>query len=553
MKSRKESLELATSQTFDLVIIGGGITGAGVAQNAASRGLSVLLVEKDDFASGTSSKTTKLIHGGLRYLEQLNFNLTRHLCEERERLKRLAPNLVRDFSFVLPFTKANQLFNIKAALGLTLYDFLTMSATAGNTHGYMGKKKLAEMVPALSNDLVSGAMHFHDAITDDSRMVLAVLKSACQFGAVIVNYVQAKGFQITDGQISGVDCRDRYSGKEFTVQGRTCINATGVWTDEILSLTQAEPSRRVTPSKGIHIIVPASAFETNSALFLPTQDKRFVFVVPWLRALMIGTTDSPYQGDLNRPQASGEEIDYLLSVVNSYTDRHKLNRSDVKASFAGLRPLVRLHDNADNTNTSSMSRDHLIFQSNNGLLNVAGGKLTSYRLMAEELMGKLMEKHPFLHKKTAESKTDQLMLGGWTSFDDFLATSADISAKARKLSIEPACIEHLIANYGRETQELLEFVAKDPALSERICPDFPPIMAEIFFCVGNEMTVSLEDMLFRRTRLGILSHRQCLAAAPKVAAIMQRLLHWDEQRLKMEIASLEHEVADCLQPSLQTI
>ncbi|MBY0357775.1 MAG: glycerol-3-phosphate dehydrogenase/oxidase [Candidatus Obscuribacterales bacterium] len=547
MKSRRKSLELATSQTFDLVIIGGGITGAGIAQNAASRGLSVLVVEKNDFSSGTSSKTTKLIHGGLRYLEQLNFSLTRHLCQERERLKRLAPNLVRDFSFILPFTKANQLFNFKAALGLTFYDLLTMSAGTGNAHGYVGKNKLREAVPSLSNSLVSGGMSFHDAITDDTRMVLAVLKSAEAHGAVLVNYVQAQGFELENNRIAGVKCRDRYSGKEFAVKTKACVNATGIWTDEICSLLEEKEVKRVVPAKGIHIIVPSSAFETNTALFLPTKDKRFVFVVPWQRALMIGTTDTPYTGDINKPLAESDEIDYLLSVVNAYTDKNKLKRSDVTASFAGLRPLVRMHGEDSTSNTGSMSRDHLIFESKGGLLNVAGGKLTSYRLMAQELMDKLLACSSDLSSKAANSNTDHIMLGGWQSFDDFLAESAAISARARNLSIEPASLEHLIANYGREAHGVLDLIEQEPALNQRICTDFPPLLAEVPFCVENEMTVSLEDMLFRRTRLGILNSRQCLASAPKVAQFMQRLLHWDEYRLKLELAALETEEEQCLQ------
>ena len=538
MKDRAESLQAARSNQFDLVIIGGGITGAGVAQNAAARGLSVLLIEKADFGSGTSSKTTKLIHGGLRYLEQLHFNLCRQLCEERERLKRLAPHLVKDFSFVLPFMKDNTFFNFKAAVGLTFYDILTMTAGRGSSHAYLSGQKLATVAPAISRKKISGGIQFHDAITDDTRMVLTVIKSACAKGATVANYVEVRGFQIEEGRITHVQCHDRYSGEEFAVSCKMCVNATGVWSDDVCNRLEASPRKRVTPAKGTHIIVPSSTFETNTALFLPTKDNRFVFVVPWQHALMIGTTDDNYSGDINHPKATSEEIAYLLSVVNAYTDNNKLQASDVRGTFAGLRPLVNLK-NEDTSDTGSMSREHEIFRSPGGLVNIAGGKLTSYRLMAEELMEKLVQLYGL---NTKPANTDVEMLGGWTSKDDFVNRSSAIETKAKRLSIDPATIEHLISNYGSEAQEVVDLVEQQPALNERICSDFPPIFAEVAYSVVSEMAVSLQDVLLRRTRLGLLNRRQCMESAPKVAQMMMKLLHWDESRMKLELAALEAEL-----------
>ncbi len=546
MKTRSASLRHARENKFDLVIIGGGITGAGVAQNAASRGLSVLVIEKTDFGSGTSSKTTKLIHGGLRYLEQFHIGLTRQLCEERERLKRLAPHLVRDFSFVLPFTRGNLFLNMKAAAGIGLYDILTMTAGRTSSHAYLSRKSLSETAPALAPSVVTGGVRFHDAITDDTRMVLSVMKSACENGATVINYVQATGLKLADGRISTVECRDRVSGEDFVVSCKACVNATGVWTDEICNLVSGNPEKRVTPSKGTHIIVPSSAFETNTALFLPTRDRRFVFVVPWQRAIMIGTTDAAYNGDINHPLATADEMDYLLSVVNGYTHQ-RLNRRDITGSFAGLRPLVKLAGQ-DGSNTSSMSREHLIFEAPGKLVNVAGGKLTSYRLMAEEIVTHLASIHPDL--KGGQSRTAKLMLGGWNSNDDYLAQSSAISARGRRLSLDPATIEHLLSNYGSEAEGVLDILEKDSDLGRRICVDFPPILAEVRFCVENEMAVSLEDMLFRRVRLGILNHSQTLAGAPAVARLMQQLLHWDEHRLRVELDSISTE-APFLQHALQ--
>jgi glycerol-3-phosphate dehydrogenase len=538
MKERTESLQESRSKNFDLVVIGGGITGAGVAQNAAARGLSVLVIEKTDFGAGTSSKTTKLIHGGLRYLEQFHINLCRQLCEERERLKRLAPHLVKDFSFVLPFARHNTFFNFKATVGLTLYDVLTMSAGRGQSHAFLNAKKLATMAPALSTKYVGSGIKFHDAITDDTRMVLTVIKSACKKGAVAINYVEVTGFQKENGRITAVKCHDRYSGEEFVVPCKMCVNATGVWSDEVCNKLETTPKKRISPSKGTHIIVPASVFETNTALFLPTKDNRFVFVVPWQHALMIGTTDQLYKGDIDRPHASNDEINYLLSVVNSYTESHKLQASDVRGTFAGLRPLVNLAgENSDNT--SSMSREHEIFQSPGGLINIAGGKLTSYRLMAEELMEKLVAKFGL---QTKPANTDIEMLGGWTSKDDFLARSVAIETKAKRLSIDPATIEHLIANYGAEAQDVIDLVEQQPNLNERICANYPPIYAEVAYAVVSEMAVSLQDVLLRRTRLGLLNRRDSIAAATKVTELMAKLLNWDDARKRAEISAFEEEV-----------
>lgn len=554
MLTRSHSLLEAQAKTFDLVIIGGGITAAGIAQNAASRGLSVLLLEKGDFASGTSSKTTKLIHGGLRYLSQWQFTLTRTLCEERERMKRLAPHLVRDCSFILPFTRGSFFNNIKVSAGITLYDLLTITAGRTGSHRYLSSKGLLELAPSINGSTVTGGIEFHDAVTDDTRLVLSVLKSACDHGAIAINYVQAIGFELENGKISAVQCHDRLSGKDLRISCKSCVNATGAWSDQVRNLLPDDThGKLIAPSKGTHIIVPQSAFDTGTALFLPAPDGRFVFVVPWHRAVMIGTTDTFYSGDIDRPLASKDEIDYLLSVVNRYSATNKLNRSDVVGSFAGLRPLVNTGESkfsaqpGKSTQTGSMSRGHLIFESNGKLINACGGKLTSYRLIAEEVVSRVTAAHPSL--SCTVSSTDKIMLGGWDSQEQFLMISAAVAARARRLTLDPATIEHLISNYGADADAVLDILEKNPDLGKRICVDFPPILAEVPFCVEKEMAVSLEDILFRRVRLGILNHAQAIAAAPVVARMMQRLLHWDERRMRMELESIETEIPDELYSS----
>lgn len=551
MKSRTEYLQVAKHSLFDLVVIGGGIAGVGVAQNAASRGLSVALIEKDDFASGTSSKTTKLIHGGLRYLEQFRLKLTAQLCQERARLERLAPHLIRDFSFILPLSKRHRWFNWKAHLGLTLYDLVALSSQVDHHFHSLNKDEVLDSAPALTPRDLAGGLRFHDCITDDCRIVISVLKSACQEGATAINYLQAKSFSMNNGQIDGVQCRDRYSGEEFVIKTKACVNATGVWTDEVCRFGDATWRDRITPSKGTHIIVPSSAFETNTALFLPTNDNRYVFVVPWQRALMIGTTDDPYKGDINNPVPAADEVDYLLHIVNTYTDTQRLNRSDIVGSFSGLRPLVRFNPSSGSEDTSGMSREHLIFETTGGLTNVAGGKLTSYRLMAAEVVDEAMKK--LTDVKVGPTRTDKLMLGGWTDKNDFVTQSSTIATVARRLSIDPATIDHLVESYGAESAEILTFVEQDPSLAERICPDYAPIMAEVAFCVLREMAVCLEDVLFRRVRLGILNQKQTLDASPKVALLMQRLLDWDQQRVHAELEYVAKYIEEHTAPMMEAV
>jgi glycerol-3-phosphate dehydrogenase len=558
MKTRNQFLELASTREYDLVVLGGGIVGAGIAQDAACRGLSVLVIDKDDFASGTSSKTTKLIHGGLRYLEQFRFKLTLELLKERTLLEQLAPHLIKDFSFVLPIQKGHPFQSAKAEIGLFLYDLLALSQTNHDRFKHLSQKDVWDCAPALANPQIIGGLKFHDAITDDSRLVLEVIKSACLNGAHALNYCEATKFSIEDNVIRSINCQDRYNGNEVTIRCKSCVNATGVWSDDVLQLIDKKWGKHVQPAKGIHIVVPLSAFETTTALFLPTGDNRYAFVIPWQRALMIGTTDTPYGGSLNSPLPNADEIDYLLSTVNHYSSKRKLNRSDVIASWAGLRPLVKIEKNSQNSqaadvanepfdqskdknnSTSKISREHQIFDGPNGIIGVIGGKLTNYRQMSIEVIDRLLDKFPALIKPERKtSRTNRLMLSGWLDKQDFLTVTATIVARARRLYVEPATIEHLLSAYGKEAQNILDIIEREPHLNERICPDFPPIMAEIPHCVTQEMAVSLEDVMARRIRLAMLHHAQCLESAPKVARLMQQLLLWDEARFNAELDALQ--------------
>lgn len=541
MQKRSEALAALQHTTFDVAVIGGGVVGAGIAQNAASRGLSVILIDKSDFSSGTSSKTTKLIHGGLRYLEQFQFRLTQELCHERALLEQLAPHLVKDFSFVLPIRDNNQTFGLKAQLGLTLYDLLALHVTGARRHQRLKQKEVVGAAPSLAMAKVKGGLRFHDCITDDSRIVMEVIKSAENLGAVAINYLSANGFEFEGDRVSGINCRDRFSGQDVKISCHTCVNATGVWSDGLMEKLDPTWRPKVLPAKGIHIMVPSSAFDTNSPLFLPAADGRYVFVIPWQRALMIGTTDTKYDGPLDNPTATEEEINYLLDVVNSYgREDRKLNRNQVIASWAGLRPLVSSGEaGAGMTNTKTISREHVLFEGKGGVVGVIGGKLTNYRLLGDETVDRLVSKLPQQSfAKLKPPTTDKIMLGGWTDKDDYLTSSAEISARARRSSIEPGTIDHLLASYGKDALQIIELVEKDSYLNKRVCPDFPPIMAEVVFSVRHEMALCLEDILFRRLRLGLVHQGQCLQSAEKVARCVQGVLGWDEARTSAELKAI---------------
>lgn len=561
MKTRVDSLKIASEQEFDLVVVGGGIVGAGVAQDAASRGLSVLLLEKGDFASGTSSRTTKLIHGGLRYLEQFQFRLTRELCHERGLLEQLAPHMIKDFSFILPVSNDKKLFGFKAGVGLTIYDLLSINARGVRRHQHLSLAETVRAAPSLNASRLSSGLRFHDCITDDSRVVMAVIKSACSFGALAVNYMEATGFQSadSDSRVEAVNCRDVLSGAEIVIRCRACVNATGVWSDKLLSQLDSAWRHRVKPAKGTHIILPLASFETSTALFLPTDDGRYVFVVPWQKALMVGTTDISYDGPLDNPVATTEEIDYLLDVLNSYRNNiggngvaKPLCRADVVAAWAGLRPLVGDEKgDGESSQTANISREHSLFEGPSGIIGLIGGKLTNYRMLSSHVVDMalaqlIMRDQSYL--SLPKSKTNHVMLGGWIDHADFLATAEMVAARAQPLALDQLTVEHLVATYGKDALAVIDLVEQNHELAERICLDFPAIMAEVPYCFANEMAMTLDDMLSRRIRLGFVDQQQCLQSAPKVASLIGALGYWDGLRLAHEVDQFQRGLLAQLAP-----
>jgi glycerol-3-phosphate dehydrogenase len=554
MKTRTQTLELACFRDFDLIVVGGGIVGAGIAQDASCRGLSVLLIEKDDFAAGTSGRTNKLVHGNLPYLEQWFRPSTRQIYQERALLEHLAPHLIRDFSFVMPVLKGKSFQALKTRIGLTFFDFMAAQPNGLPKHTIVSAREVVESAPALSGLNILEGLKFSDAITDDSRLVLEIIKSACANGAHAINYLEAKSFTIEEGKVRGVLCRDRYSGQEVQLRAKTCVDATGIGSDNLLQLIDPTWQGRYKTGKSVCFMLPPSSFETNTALILSQGGEKSIFVVPWQRALLVGSTE-PIFSAKSTSVPNEDEIDYLLKGLNEYNMQRVLNRSDVISAWAGTFPLLGKTDDSQLLKNSPLTKlanmasslspqhktswDYQIVEGPCTIISAIGGSLANYRIMGSDVVDKLVAKHPELSRpELTTSRSRRTMLGGWASKEEFLTLTAIISTRARKHGIEPATIDHLICNYGNDANLVLDYVEKEPQLSQRICPDFAPIMAEIPYCIVFEMAVSLEDILCRRIRLGMLHRRQCLEAAPRVAELVQEISGWDNLRVQAELYAL---------------
>jgi len=563
MKTRSQILELAARREYDLAVIGGGILGAGVAQDAASRGLSVIIIEKGDFACAASGQSAKLIDGGLRYLEKGLVRWAQQVTTEQSLLGQLAPHLVREQNFVLPLMSERTLLGLKATAGLFLYDYLATS-TGKPKHKRLNAQEVVDAVPALAQSRVVGGLQFVDAITDDARLVIEVIKSASASGAHALNYMEVTGLARKDNKTWELTCHNRYSGKQATFFAKACVNAAGIASDAVSELIEPKWKKRFEQTRAVRFVLPSSAYETNAAFYLPVEKGEYVFVIPWQRALIAGTTTARSVTNQNGVPSIIDEIEYVLSILNAYNAHRKVVRTDVIAAWVEER-LENKHPDgpgSSNGNRSNLAEKaffpnftraqaqgakqwHLssqvagVFDCAKGIVGVVSDTVTSYRYLARAAVDRLLQINPGLAAAAASpSRTDRMMLGGWFDKQDFLTVTALIATRARKMSVEPSTIDHLVATYGKEAQQVLDLIEEQPYLNQRICPDFPPILAEIPYSVVNEMAVSLEDLLYRRIRLGQLHHRQCLEAATKVARLVQEILGWESKRIDAEIDAL---------------
>jgi glycerol-3-phosphate dehydrogenase len=530
---RRAAVAALGSETFDVLVVGGGINGAGIARDAAMRGLRAALVERGDFGSGTSSRSSKLIHGGLRYLEEGHIRLVLEAVRERERMRRLAPHLVRPQEFVVPVYADGPVGRLKLAAGLWAYDVLAGLWNV-KRHRMIGRAGTLAAEPTLRSEGLKGAGVYWDYRTDDARLVLETLLSAAQEGAVVVSYAELIEFVKNDGHIVGARVRDRIDGRETRIAARVVVNATGPWVDRVAALdVPSLPRLRLT--KGVHVVVPRARVGHRAALVLnAVEDGRVMFVIPWGEHSLVGTTDTDHHGGPDVPATvDASDVRYLLDTVNHYFPAAQLTPDDVVGAFAGLRPLVAPPP-AAGLSPSSVSREEEIFTSTSGLLSIAGGKLTTYRLIAASVVERVLDTlrrsgdpRRFLPCRTGDSplpggRGDPVQLAA-------LALARDGHGLA------PAVVGHLADRYGSRLEKLLGLVADDRRLGNPIAPSLPDAQAEVVEAVEHEWALTLEDVLRRRTQVALRVADGGAAAADEVARLMAAALGWDAETVRTAV------------------
>src|SRR6266516_4570841 len=524
--SRRDSdLGRLRTERFDVLVVGGGVTGVGAALDAASRGLSVALVEAADLAAGTSSRSSKLIHGGLRYLEQLEFGLVHEALRERGLLAtRLAPHLVRPLPILVPLESSApplRLWNrAYYGAGVALYD--AFAGLFGGERGMPGHRHLSRagthrLFPSLREDLVTGAIRYYDGQVDDARYVATMARTAASLGAAIVPSARVVELVRDAREVTGAVVRDQETGARFPVAARTVVAATGVWSNEISAMVGAtKPGLRVRASKGVHLVVPRSAITGDAGLILRTTSS-VLFVLPWGGHWIIGTTDTDWTLDRAHPAASSRAITYLLEQVNHWLDR-PLSTMDIEGVYAGLRPLL----SGEDEETSKLSREHAVVEPMLGLMLVAGGKYTTYRVMAADVIDRAARR---LGPAVPRSHTDQLPLLGADGYRLMWTNRADV---ARRHGVSAGALEHLLERYGTLTLELLELIAHQPYLLRPLdgAPEY--LGAEIVYAASHEGALHLEDALTRRTRSSIETEHRGAESARHAAQLMGSVLDWDQ-------------------------
>lgn len=536
---RPDFAALSNSQ-YDLVVVGGGITGAGVAQDAASRGLKVLLLDQGDFAGGTSSKSSKLIHGGLRYLANMQFLTTWESIQERQLQQKLAPHMVWPVRFVMPLYSRQWLKNLKLRAGLVIYDLMAgLSLFSPYRHQKISAAKVLSYCPGVKAEGLVGGLVYYDCRTDDARHTLEVIKSAVEYGAQAANYARVIAcLKDGEGRITGVKVRDRtgWHPGEYTIAAHCVVNATGVWMQKTTDLAGLSSSSRVVASKGIHITVSRERLSLESAVVIPSlHDKRFLVAAPWYDAVLIGTTDDAYEGDLNKPDISTEEVCYLLAAVNAAFPQACLTERDILASFAGLRPLVV---SSNKRHTADLSRHHMLARTAPGMVSIAGGKLTTYRLMAKETVD-LAIRDIKLQKpdlRPAACRTSRILLGGYGCSKEIQLVTESLQKRAVSLGLSAPTAAYLSSVYGARLAAILDLIESNPELAKPLVPEHPFVLAQVVYAVEQEAALTVADVLCRRMRLGILDCKAARQAAPKVAAMIAASLGWTG---KMQADSLE--------------
>ena len=513
MDRQKMLQQLEDVSQWDIIVIGGGATGLGAAVDAASRGYKTLLVEQEDFAKGTSSRSTKLVHGGVRYLAQGNIKMVREALRERGLLLKNAPHVCHNLSFIIPSFYWWQKWYY--SIGLSIYDLLAGKLSLGKTK-MLSKKTTQQLVPAISSKNLSGGVLYHDGQFDDTRLAVNLAQTAEEQGAAILNYCKVIALTKTEKRISGVEVQDLLSGKKYSISGKAVINATGVFTDKVIEMDDPNHQPIVSPSQGVHIVVNEKFFPGKHALMIPkTDDGRVLFAVPWHDKVILGTTDTPINDIALEPKALQEEIDFIIHHSNRYLSS-QIEYKDINTVYAGLRPLIKVKGKKS---TSILPRDHTTIISDSGLVTITGGKWTTYRTMGKHAV----DNAAFACKLPKHNcVTATLPIHGFQDNTN---------------------IEDVLNIYGSDAKQINQLMIAQPSLQEKIHPALPYSKATVVWAVQNEMAMTVEDVLARRTRSLFLDAKAAVEAASLVASIMAPLLNqtaeWQQQQVK-QFTALSH-------------
>jgi len=533
-ESRQQALDDMASTQLDVLVIGGGVVGAGAALDAASRGLSVGLVEARDLAAGTSSRSSKLVHGGLRYLKQLNFSLVFEALRERSLiLDTLCPHLAHPVEFIYPLERKG-IDRGYVGLGIGVYDVLGAGKGVPSHHKHMSKRKTLESFPDGKIGHIQGAIKFYEGQLDDARHTMMIARTAAVYGAHVATSARVIGLLRDGEKVVGATVRDLESGKEIQIRAKRTVNATGVWTDDIQKMIGGKGQFRVRASKGVHIVVPRDRIKSKTGLITETE-KSLLFIIPcpWSEDFwVIGTTDTPWDLDLAHPAASRSDIDYILEHANALLEK-PLTREDVVGVYAGLRPLLA----GESDQTSKLSREHAVVSPVPGLVIVAGGKYTTYRVMAEDAVNEAVKDLPGNIEKSC---TDKVPLIGADGYKPLWNTRANLAARA---GLDLPRIEHLLGRYGSAVYELLDLIEAEPELGQPLSTAPKYLKVETKYAVTHEGALHLDDILARRTRISIDTWDRGDAAAQEVADLVAPELGWDAEAIVREVEHYRSRVA----------
>ena len=524
-----------STEDYDVVIIGGGSVGAGAAVDAATRGLKTAVLEARDFAAGTSSRSSKMFHGGLRYLAMFDFRLVAESLKERElNMSTLAPHLVKPLKFIFPLTHRGW-ERVMMFGGFTLYDLMG-GAKSVPMQKHLTRKGVLKVTPGLKEDAVVGGVRYYDTLVDDARHTMTVLRTAAEYGASVRTGTEVTGFEKdARGRITAAHVRDLETGRETTVRGKVFINATGVWNDKIQDMAGAEGKFTVHASKGVHIVVPKDALDAEAALCFVTE-KSVLFVIPWGEYWIIGTTDTDWEKGLSLPDPAPTkaDIDYILDQVNQRV-RNKISREDIVGVYSGLRPLL----SGKSDSTTNLSRNHAVARVAPGMVSVAGGKYTTYRVIGKDAVDLAAKE---LGTKVAESITEKTPILG---ADGYHALANQVPALARRYNLSETYIEHLLGRYGSLIDEVLAPAAEDASLLEPVPGAESYLWAEVRYAVTHEGALHIDDIVSRRLRVAIEFADRGVAAARPIAEFVAPLLGWDSADIEREVARFtEHTEAE---------